>query len=89
MNLKNKVAPRELSEMCEKKRIKAWERILGHKISLLRTGFIDTRCGAVLTCDEALSAMQLRAAQDSAKRDSERVASMQRESRLIERVQRS
>ena len=75
--------------MFEAKRIEARERILGQNVSLLRTGVIDTQRGAVLTSTEALTLMRAKAAQDSKKRDRERIAMMQLELRSANRVQRN
>ena len=62
------MSPEQLVKLLDEKRAAVRKNILGREVSLLRSGFIDTTRGAVLTSNEALSALRQKAEADSEKR---------------------
>ena len=59
----------------------ARKQILGREVSALRTGFVDTSRGAVLTCPEALAVAKHKAESDTRKLEAKRLALNRHEAR--------
>ena len=70
-----------LINLLEQKRRQAREGILGAELSVLRTGFVDTSRGAVLTSPEALAIAKRKADSDEKKREAEHIALNRRAAR--------
>ena len=79
----------QLIQLLEKKRAEAREEILAANITVLRTGFVDTTRGAVLTSSAALSAAKAKADSDSRKREIERMTAIRHYLRLAAQSRRN
>ena len=72
--------PDQLADMLTKKREQHRKIVLGHDISVLSCGYIDTAKGAVLTCDAGLKAAESHAEN---KRHRRSVAAIANERRVL------
>ena len=83
--LSDVLSPDELMTMLESKRAQVRSEALGANTSLLRTGFVDTTRGAILTSERAIEIARQKALRDEQKRDQERLQQMRRDAVVAER----
>ena len=82
------LTPEALVALLEKKREEARKDILGSEVHLLRSGFVDTTRGAVLTADNAMEAVRRKENALREKRKDEHEREVQRNAREVLRIER-